>query len=73
MTDTRLSQQTVEQAVAAIDAAGGLVTPQELAQEWGVSPQAIAYRIARGHFPEPVKQAGRVRLYLRGQVDHLRG
>lgn len=55
-----------------MDDAGGLMTPREIAQEWRVSEQAIADRIARGTFPEPVKVAGRVRLYLRDQVDAYR-
>ncbi len=59
----------VQRALAAIDAAGGLVTPHEIAREWGISDQAIAERIRRGTFPEPVKVAGRVRLYLRAQVE----
>jgi len=62
----------VKQAEQAIEAAGGLVTPRELAAEWGVSEQAIAERIRRGTFPEPVKLAGRVRLYLRAQVEPYR-
>lgn len=56
----------------AIAAAGGLVTPKEIAEEWGVTEQAIGGRIARGTFPEPVKVAGRVRLYLRSQLEPLR-
>lgn len=64
--------RSVQRAIDAIEAAGGLVTPREIAQEWGVSDQAIADRIQRGTFPEPLKVAGRVRLYLRAQVDGLR-
>jgi hypothetical protein len=63
----------VDDAMAALERAGGLVTPRELAAEWGVSEQAIAGRIARGNFPEPIKTAGRVRLYLRDQVEPYRG
>lgn len=59
-------------AIAAIEKAGGLVTPREIAGEWGVSEQAVADRIARDNFPEPVKVAGRVRLYLRDQVAPYR-
>ncbi len=62
----------VEQAIAAIEKAGGLVTPKEIAAEWGVSEPAIGERIRRGTFPEPVKKAGRVRLYLRSQVEPYR-
>lgn len=67
-----MSRRTVSAALSAIDRAGGLVTPREIAAEWGVSEQAIADRIARGRFPDPVKVAGRVRLYLRDQVASLR-
>lgn len=62
----------VKKALSAIDKAGGLVTPADLAREWGVTHQAIEKRIAAGRFPEPVKTAGRVRLYLRAQVEHLK-
>ena len=57
------------EALRAIEVAGGLVTQQEIASEWGVSPQAIAQRISRGTFPKPVKVAGRTRLYLRAQLE----
>lgn len=63
---------TVKRAQDAIAAAGGLLTPRELASEWGVTEQAIAKRIAAGRFPEPIKTAGRVRLYLRDQVEPYR-
>lgn len=56
----------------AVGEAGGLVTPQELADLWGVTPQAIAKRIRSGNFPEPVKVAGRVRLYLMADVEPYR-
>jgi hypothetical protein len=62
----------IRAAVSAIEAAGGLATPRELAEEWGVSEQALGERIARGTFPAPVKVAGRVRLYLRDQVEGYR-
>jgi hypothetical protein len=58
----------VQRARAAIAKAGGLVTPKELAQEWGVSEQAIADRILRGTFADPVKVAGRTRLYLHDEA-----
>lgn len=64
--------KTVRAALKAIEEAGGLVTPDEIAREWGVSAQAISKRIGRGTFPEPVKVAGRVRLYLRSQVEPFR-
>lgn len=67
-----MSGDSVATALGAIEAAGGLVTPRELAAEWGITEQAIAQRIRRGTFPEPVKVAGRVRLYLRDQVDSYR-
>lgn len=57
-----------EQARIAIKNAGGLATPRELAEEWKMSEQAMSQRIHRGAFPEPVKIAGRVRLYLRQEV-----
>lgn len=56
----------------AIDRAGGLVTPAEIARDWGVTPQAIDSRIHGGRFPEPVKVAGRVRLYLHADVEPYR-
>lgn len=57
----------------AIADAGGLVTAKELAAEWGLTPQALADRIARGTFTaEPVKTVGRVRLYLRDEVEPYR-
>lgn len=62
----------MKRAIEAIERAGGLVTPREIADEWGVSDQAIADRIRRGTFPEPVKVAGRVRLYLWDQVEPFR-
>ncbi len=64
--------ENVEKAIKAIEEAGGLVTPREIAAEWGRSEPAIAERIRRGTFPEPVKKAGRVRLYLRDQVEPYR-
>ena len=56
------------EALRAIEAAGGLMTQGEIATEWGVTPQAIGQRIARGNFPRPVKTVGRTRLYLRSQL-----
>lgn len=58
-------------AIDAIEAAGGLMNQREIAAAWGVTESAIAQRIARGAFPDPVKQTGRDRLYLRSQVEHL--
>ncbi len=63
---------SVDDAVEAIEHAGGLATPREIAAEWGISEQAIAERLRRDTFPEPVKVAGRVRLYLRDQVAPYR-
>jgi predicted DNA-binding transcriptional regulator AlpA len=62
----------VTRALEAIEKAGGLVTPSEIAAEWGITDQAIADRIRRGTFPEPAKVAGRVRLFLRAQVEPYR-
>lgn len=62
----------VKAALRAIDKAGGLASPADLAREWGVTPQAVEKRIAAGRFPKPVVVAGRQRLYLRAQVEHLR-
>lgn len=62
----------VKAALRAIDKAGGLATAADLAREWGVTHQAIEKRIAAGRFPVPVVTAGRQRLYLRDQVEHLR-
>lgn len=61
----------MQAALAAIEAAGGLVTSQELAEEWDVSDQALAARARRGTFPKPVKVVGRARLYLRAQLEPL--
>jgi hypothetical protein len=54
----------IKQAREAIEAAGGLVTPSDVAREFGVSDQAIAQRVLRGAFPEPVAVLGRMRVYL---------
>jgi predicted DNA-binding transcriptional regulator AlpA len=67
-----MARSTPARARAAIDAAGGLVTAAELAAEWGITRQAIADRIARGSFPEPVKIVNGARLYLRADVERLR-
>lgn len=61
----------VEDARAAIRNAGGLVTPAEIAEAWHISPQAIHDRIQRGRFPEPIKEHGRARIYLRREVDQF--
>lgn len=63
---------SVKAALRAIDKAGGLATPADLAREWGVTHQAVQKRVAAGRFPEPVIVAGRQQLYLRAQVEHLR-
>jgi len=65
-------ERAAKRARRAIADAGGLVTPQEIAGEWGITPQALADRIARGTLPPPVKVAGRVRLYLRGDLERYR-
>jgi predicted DNA-binding transcriptional regulator AlpA len=62
----------VRRAVEAIERAGGIVTPRQIAHDWGVSPQAIDDRIRRGTFPEPIAVVGRTRLYLRDQVEPMR-
>lgn len=62
----------VEKALRAIDAAGGLVSAAEIAAEWGVTKATVSRWVAAGKFPEPVKVVGRVRLYLRDQVEPLR-
>lgn len=62
----------VRAALRAIDKAGGLATPADLAREWGVTHQAVEKRIRSGAFPDPAVKAGRMRLYLRAQVKHLR-
>ena len=67
-----MSARSVTAALRAIDKAGGLVTPQEIADEWGVSKQVVSKWITADKFPEPVKVAGRVRLYLRNQVEPFR-
>lgn len=64
--------ESVDKAIKAIDDAGGLVTPREIARDWRVREATISDRIARGDFPEPVKVAGRVRLYLLDQVEPYR-
>lgn len=65
-------QAAADRARSAIEAAGGLVTPIEIAAEWEITQQALSDRIARGTFPEPVKVAGRVRLYLRAEIELYR-
>lgn len=67
-----MSARSVQAAIRALDKAGGLVTPQEIADEWGVSKQVVSKWITAGKFPEPIKVAGRVRLYLRAQVEPFR-
>ena len=62
----------VEKALSAIEAAGGLVSAAEIAAEWGVTKPTVSKWIAAGRFPEPVKTVGRVRLYLRDQVEPFR-
>lgn len=66
------AERAAARARRAIADAGGLVTPQEIAVEWGLTPQALADRIARGTFPPPIKTAGRVRLYLRADLEPYR-
>ncbi|MDQ3881082.1 MAG: hypothetical protein M3295_08420 [Chloroflexota bacterium] len=66
------SQRAAQRARRAIQAAGGLITPREIADEWGVTQQAISDRIARGTMPPPLKVAGRVRLYLRADLEPYR-
>lgn len=65
-------KSTADEARAAIDAAGGLMTLAEVSEAWGVTRQALAERIRRGTFPEPVKLAGRVPLYLRDDLEPIR-
>lgn len=67
-----MSTRSAQAARRAIAKAGGLVTPQEIAAEWGVSKQVVSKWITAGRFPEPIKVAGRVRLYLRDEVEPLR-
>lgn len=62
----------VDKALRAIDAAGGLVSAAEVAAEWGVTRPTVSKWIAAGRFPKPVKTVGRVRLYLRAQLEPLR-
>ena len=71
-TTTATTDSTVRAARRAIREAGGLLTPLDISREWGVSQPAIVDRIRRGNFPEPVKIAGRVRLYLRAEVEPYR-
>lgn len=66
------AQRVADRARRAIEDAGGLVTPQEIASDWGITPQALSDRIARGTLPPPVKTAGRVRLYLRADLEPYR-
>lgn len=53
--------ESVDKAIKAIDDAGGLVTPREIARDWRVREATISDRIA-----------GRVRLYLLDQVEPYR-
>lgn len=70
--ESSVESPVVQAARAAIDAAGGLVTPQDLAVEWNVSPVSVGERIRKGRFPDPIVKVGRVRLYLRAQVEPYR-
>ena len=65
-------EPTVGEALAALERAGGLVTPNELAKEWAVTRQAVARRIERGEFPPPLKTVAGTEVYLRAQVEPLR-
>jgi hypothetical protein len=67
-----VNDDLVRRARSAIDEAGGLVTPADIARDWGVTHQAVEKRIRAGRFPPPVKVAGRLKLYLRAQVEHLK-
>ncbi len=62
----------VDKAIRAIADAGGLVSPSELADEWGITKQAMSERTASARWPRPVKEVGRVKLYLREQVEPFR-
>jgi hypothetical protein len=55
-----------------IQAAGGLVTPEQIAADWGVSSQAVAKHVRSLAFPAPVARAGRARLYFKSEVDRWR-
>lgn len=59
-------------ALAAIEDAGGLIGVRELAELWGISEQAVGRRAARGTLPPPVKTVGRVRVWLRAQIEPRR-
>lgn len=71
-TDAELRARKGAAARTAVAEAGGLVTTQELAQEWGVSPVSLGERIRAGRFPAPFLKVGRVRLFLRDEVEPYR-
>ncbi|MEA2478847.1 MAG: hypothetical protein QOJ07_769 [Thermoleophilaceae bacterium] len=67
-----MNDQRVEEAVAAIGRAGGLVTLDELAHMWQVSRQDLRRRVERGELPEPIKKVAGAPVYLLAQVEGLR-
>ncbi|MCW3003371.1 MAG: hypothetical protein JWQ20_2669 [Conexibacter sp.] len=56
-------------ARAALQQAGGVVSVQQLATEWGMSRQAVDKRTRADGFPEPFAVVSSVRIYLRCEVD----
>ena len=62
----------IERARKSIEECGGVVSPHDIARAWGISSPSILERIRRGRFPEPVGKIGRVRVYLRDEVEPYR-
>ena len=57
----------------AIREAGGLHTAAQLAERWGLTPQAVSAMARRNHdFPEPILIVGRVRLYAGNEAEDWR-
>lgn len=56
----------------AIEKAGGLHTPQQLAARWGMTRQRASQLTSRSDFPEPVLVVGRVKLYAGCDADAWR-
>lgn len=58
--------------MSALQAAGGLVGRQELAQRWGVSRQRIAQLVAEQDFPQSVGRANGGDVWLLDDVEAWR-
>lgn len=58
-----------DRARRALHQAGGIVSVQQLAVEWGMSRQAVDKRVRSDSFPGVFAVASGMRLYLRCEVE----